>query len=265
VTFLQEALAHPVAFVSGCAIWLPLTVWLVCMVQWWVAGEVEAVFAVTAIGLGLGVGVMAIKPPVPWLSPVLLLIAVLTVALFVPLRKAVQEHQLTGIDAESLSRYIESLARQPDNLAARIHAGDLLFRAGHKGHAVALCRDAVAGLNPAVFRAEIQALRFWEANTRPDEIRAAPCLRCGVANEPGTLACVNCSAPVILDLVRGTTFQGDLAKRLVSIWIVGALVLGGIPVLFAYLSGTPALLIVGILLLAAVAVWIARIGGVFSE
>lgn len=265
MSLLEQALSQPAVLVSGCLVWIPLGVWIVAMVQWSVAGEVEPLYAAVAILVALGLGLVTVRPPTPWLSPVLLLVVVLTCVLYVPLRKAVNDHALVGIEVETLRRSLEEVRARPDNVAARLRAGDVLFRLGRRGHAVALCEKAVEGLNPAVFRQEIQSVRMWRAQTPESELQPSPCLRCGTPNEAGSVVCVRCQGDFLLDAVRGTSFAGDLAKRLVASWIAGALVMGGIPLVFAYGAGSPIVVVLGLLAVAGLAVLVCVRGGVFQQ
>lgn len=265
MSFAERALSQPGVLISGCLVWIPLAVWVVAMVQWWVAGEVEAPYAAVSILVALGLGLVTVRPPTPWLSPVLLLVVVLTCVLYIPLRKMVNDHSMLGIDVETLRRSLNELQMRPDNVAARLRAGDVLFRLGRRGHAVALCQDAVEGLNPAVFRQEIQTVKMWRAQTPDSELVPSPCLRCGAQNQAGSILCVQCQGDFLLDSVRGTRFAGDLAQRLVASWIAGALVLGGIPLVFAYGAGSPLFTVLGLVAVAGLAVLVCTRGGVFQR
>lgn len=262
---LVDAINRWGVFVSGCLIWIPIAVWMVAVIHLWVGGDIEAPFALSAIGTGLAIIYFTINPPVDWLSPVLFAATIVTLALFVPIRRLATSHELKEVDYERLERAVEAYEQRPDNVAASLAAAELLFQYGQIGHAIALADKALVGANPAHYSREQRALAEWKALEVRNPSPIPECIRCGTSNAAGTLKCGRCGAPVLVDVVRGKVVPGALMHKLVTAWAVGTLVIVGIPVVFAYLHGSPILLAAGILAVGAIAVLVAVKGRVLES
>ncbi|MGE0002517.1 MAG: hypothetical protein AB7F50_06165 [Fimbriimonadaceae bacterium] len=262
--FLGEAVGRWGVFVSGCLIWIPIAVWVVAIIHMWVGGDIEAPFAVAAIFVGLAIIALTVRPPVDWLSPVLFAGTIVTMVLFVPIRRLAMEHELKEMDGDRLERALDACIARPDNAASKLAAAEILFKHGQVAHAAALAESALAGANPAHFRTELTALAKWKAIVAKTGSEVDPCIRCGVKTLPGTLDCARCGAPVMLDSIRGRVVKGELMHKLVAAWAIGTLVVVGVPAVFGYLGKTPVLAGIGVLAIAALAIVIGIKGRVLG-
>lgn len=262
--FLGEAINRWGVFLSGCLIWIPIAVWVVAVIHMWVGGDIEAPFAVAAIFVGLAIIALTIRPPVDWLSPILFAGTIVTMVLFVPVRRLAMEHELKAMDGDRLERALDACIARPDNSTSKLAAAEILFKHGQVAHAVALAETALAGANTAHFRTELAALAKWKAIVARTGSEVGPCIRCGAKNPPGTLECARCGAPVMLESVRGHAVKGELMHKLAAAWAIGTLVVVGVPAVFGYLGKTPVLAGIGVMVIAAAAIVIGIKGRVLA-
>ena len=194
---LQDRLASdPLGAACGCFVWIPIAVWIISMVHWMISGEVETLFGLITIGVAIGLGMVAVNPPGPSLSP-LIFCAVCATVLFFPLaRLAMNRHALASIDIEQLEKYYAALLARPDNAGALIRLAELLYIRGFPSNAIALGEKALVALPANLFRAEHKMVNAWKFQVSGrNSFAATTCLNCGHSNNPIDLHCQNCAAP----------------------------------------------------------------------
>lgn len=207
-----------------------MLVWMMTLVHWTVAGDVDWTFSLTAFVVGLGMAALVVYPPVPWIGPLVFCVMILTMIAFPFVRAAVNKDQLRRIDLDRLENYYRAIEEKPDNIAARLKVASVLYDRGFVGPAVALADSALDGQRKDFFRDEIRMLEDWKRQVRsPLAFRQLRCLRCGTMCEPSQTHCASCSAPVLLEHARGVWVGSDLARRAVGAWIVLVVMIAAIP------------------------------------
>lgn len=90
--------------IFGCTAWVPLLLWISALVQWIIANEIELLSGLLGIGAGLGLGIVAMSPPIPALQPLAFLTIWGTVALFPFVRAGLNQRELRGVDLHAMER-----------------------------------------------------------------------------------------------------------------------------------------------------------------
>lgn len=254
--FKERLAADPLGAVAACCIWIPIAAWVVTMIGWLITGEVETLTGICAIGLGLGMGIVAAFPPHPSLSPFLLLAAVATVV-FTPLvRASYNRRALAAIDIEQLEKHYEALRLKPDNYGAMIKVAEMLFLRGLPGQAIALGDRALKALPANLFRAEHQMVNAWRLRSQdPNLFKPVACLRCGTLNQPGDLECAQCSFPHVIEMARGKWLGKGTVGQLIAVWVGLVLAFVGIPASAMLASRSLVLSVVLIIACVAIGLW----------
>ncbi len=243
--FAERVASNPLGFMSGCLVWIPVSIWVLSMVWWTIQGDVETGFGLLSIGVGITLGVLTVAPPVPSLSPLLFLLVVLTVIMFPFVRAQLTKHALAQIDIEEVESAYSQLQQRPDNLGAAMKLARVLHTRGMVGPAIAVAENALSGANPGLFREELRMVSVWKNHLRSsDPIQPLPCLRCGNENAPGTCFCASCGAPYLLDHAKGKWVGSGTATRLIASWLAAVLILAGIPMTAAALPPLPSVLLI---------------------
>lgn len=257
MTFAERFASHPLAAIAACIVWVPLAVWFVSIIGWMVAGEVEALFGVAAIGVGVGLGVVAAFPPDPALSPLIFAAVVVTTVLFPFARAAMNQRALVAIDIEQMEKFAEALRMKPDNVGAMIKLAELLYKRGFPAQAIALADKALPAMPPNLFRPEHNMVSAWKMVVQdPKLFRPVPCLRCHHPNEPGQLNCENCGYPTVLEMAKGKWLSSGTAKQLIAVWIGILIVVVGLPASAKFSQQSPALAVGLIVLQLAVGIYV---------
>lgn len=219
--------------ILGVIVWVPLTVWLVSLIQWMVSADVDVLTGVSGIAIGLSLAYLTIRPPMPQLSPVFFTVTWLTVLLYPGLRAAMDKRALIAIDLQALDRAYQAIAAKPDNLGARLKVAKIAYSRGLAGHAIAVVEDSLRNLPENLFTEEYKLLSNWKnAMGARNQARSLPCLECGHPNRPGLLHCERCQAPFLLHHARGKWVGPKLARRATSGIIAVVLVVFGLPAAF---------------------------------
>lgn len=218
------------------ATFIPLVVWLMTTVHWMFMGEVDVLTGFVAIVAGFAMGVMALTPPVPILSPIFCGVVWLTVLFFPIVRSAWDKRALASIDLDSLDKAYVGLQTKPDNVGLKIKIAKLLYSRGLTGHAIVLAEEALKGMPEQIFHEELKMISQWRLSAGdPQTVRSLPCLECGNLNTPGRLHCQKCGAPFLLHHAKGKWMGPNLARRVIAIWTAGIAMLAGVPMALTYL------------------------------
>lgn len=252
--FLVAAIdPEQLSFILGILVWVPLTVWILSIIQWMIMGEVDSVNGLLGIGMGIALGVLTLRPPTPMLSPWIFGMTWLTVMLYPTIRASLDRRLLVGIDLESLEKTYKALNDKPGNIGLKLKVARLAYSRGLIGQAIALAEESLKGLPPQLFEDEHKMILKWRHGAgNPQHIRSLPCLECGFAVAAGHLHCSKCGAPVLLHHARGQWLGPNLARRLIAGWTSSMAVLIGAPMAATFLpSGWPALSAIGALILVS--------------
>jgi hypothetical protein len=230
VTFAERVASHPVVFITGCLVWVPVAVWIIALIHWAISGEVDALVMVIGIGAAVALGYFTTNPPDPRLGPLLFTVVLGTVVVFPFARSAMNRHALMALESEQAERAYEVLRLSPNNIGARMKLARVLFVRGLAGHAVLLGETTLKGLPKQAFLDDFREVEQWKRRASdPRLYRDAMCLNCRTMNRAGEIYCKKCHAPILLDLLKGSWTKGGLGRKLVSAWILGIVAFVGIP------------------------------------
>ncbi len=244
--------ANPWSFVAGCAIWIPVGIWIVSLIHWMVQADVDALTGFTGILVAAGLGMTGMISRNPIIAPATFFGMVGTLIAFPIARGAFQRRQLDKIDIEAIERAYELLDRQPGNAAAKFKLAKTVYNKGMVAYALTLAEDAIQSMPESVFFEEHRILNSWRNYRIPAGQRTVlDCLKCGKPNQPGFTHCQRCGAPFLLDHARGSWIGTTLAKKFVAAWIGIMVALIGIPLASTSLNPSLAIFVIVALMLAA--------------
>lgn len=216
--------------VMGCAIWVPLAVWVVSLVHWMISGEVDFLSGMAGICIAIYLGYIAIKPPIPALSPLSFTAVVLTVMFYPAVRNSLERRELKAIDIEELAKAYRGLGQRPLDPMMKFKVAKQCYIMGMPGHAVAIAESVIGSMPERYFREEHRILNRWRKTPiAQDQFRAIQCVDCGTMNPPGNLHCSQCGAPFLLDRARGKILGKGQGKKLIAAWFAMVACLAGIP------------------------------------
>jgi hypothetical protein len=232
--------------------------WVLSLVQWMVGGDIDGLTGVVAICAGFGLGMLAMFPPLPILSPISFVVLVGTMILYPFVRSALDRRELRSVDVETLERTYETLGQRPLNPSARFRLATCLWTLGLPENAIAIAEESLKNMPVQHFRDEHRQLASWK--TRPasgNRPQPLECPQCGRVNPASEIYCQGCGAPFLLLRVRRRFVPGNMGRRLIAAWVAMVAVLVGIP---ASTALPPMLTVLTILVLLAaivVVIWLA--------
>lgn len=224
---------HPEVAIGGCITWIFLIVWIVSMVHWTIQAEIDTALGLMGIILGLGLGILVINPPAgsEYVTPLIMVAVVCSVALFVPLRNVINRHELVAIDMDAIDRAYRQLEERPNNVGAKFKIAKLIYARGLHGHAIKLADDALQNMPQDFFAEEHKMVDMWKRSGHDAaSFRALPCVECGTSNPPGDLYCNKCGAKFLLDQAKGRWIGRAMVRKLMAGWVAMLGVFVGIPI-----------------------------------
>jgi ribosomal protein L40E len=236
---------NPEILIGGCITWAFLLVWIMSLLHWTIQGEIDTPFGILGMGLGLGLGILVISPPVgsEYLTPVVAVFVVASVALYVPIRSAVNRHELVAIDMDAIERAYDQLEERPNNVGARFKIAKLVYGRGLHGHAIKLADEALKSMPEDFFAEEHKIVDVWKRQAHDTaSFRALPCVECGSSNPPGELYCRKCGAKFLLDQAKGRWIGRAMVRKLMAVWVALLGVFVGIPTSLAALPPEAAIM-----------------------
>lgn len=249
--------SNPVAFASGCLIWIPIAIWIVALVNWMIMGEIDFGSGLFGILVAFVLGFLGLNPPDPNLAPLFFIAAIATVALAPVTRSALSRSELSALEVEAIGRAYELLATKPDNFGAKFRLARSLYNKGIRAHAIAIANEALKNVPERLFPEEHRLLQQWKAREsgHRDTLERIRCFECGVPNFPGVIFCSRCGAPYLLDFAQGKWVKSTTVRRVLAAWVFAILCLVGIPTaaltlpLFLAIPIIVGLVIIGIMML----------------
>ena len=204
--------------------------WISALVHWMVGGEIELVSGILGIATGLGLGVVCLNPPVPFLQPVAYLAVWGTLVLYPFVRAGLTQRELRSVDVYALERAYEALGQRPREAFLRFRLAQAVWKLGMGGHAMRIAEGCLPELDPKVFREEHMIVRGWQRHAPGAELFVDyACMDCGGACPPGKTHCPACGAPFLLERAQGKVLGKGMGRRIVAAWVAGALALAGLP------------------------------------
>jgi len=243
---------HPLSLIAGCAIWIPIGIWVLALVQWAVQGDVDVLSALAGILVGIGLGGTALLAREPYMAPLILIAVIITMAAFPMVRSSLNKRALDQIDVEAIERAYEVLGQRPGNAPAIFKLARTIYNKGMAGHAVALAEVAIQQMPEAIFPEENKILKTWRHyGAAKGPALPLNCLECGVPNNPGTTHCQRCGGPFLLQHARGAWVGKSLARKFVAAWVTIMVALVGIPFAAGALPAAASIpVIIGLMVLA---------------
>ncbi|RYG35038.1 hypothetical protein EON81_13865 [bacterium] len=242
-----------VEFFLGCLIWLPITVWVISLVQWMIAGETDVITGIPGIFVALGMGAVAITTNEMHLRAGLFVAVLLMVCMYPSVRQAMIGRELKAIDLDALKSSYQALEAKPDNAVAKLALAKKAYALGYLASAIGIAEEALNQLPKGVFEGDAKMVKRWKEYAQRDPRAATPppCPKCGQTNPASFTHCGRCGSAFLLERSKlrfGPSAQG---RKLLSAWIAMVAALVGVP---AASGLPPALAIVTIIALVALVI-----------
>ncbi|MCH7946032.1 MAG: zinc ribbon domain-containing protein, partial [Armatimonadetes bacterium] len=220
----------PLIMAMGFLAIFPVVAWVYGLVSWMVMGEVDPLFGVPGILVGLTLGYVAMAPPEPVYSPLALACLVGTMIVFPIAKRHLDRRAMIQIEILQIESAYRVLAIKPDHAPAKFKLAESLYARGLVGPAIGVGEAALAGMPKSLFPEENVTVGRWKAQAKGSELqRQIPCLECGRPNKAGAIHCERCGSPFLSAYARGRWLGPSLARKLVASWVAAAVALVGLP------------------------------------
>lgn len=215
---------------AACTVWIPLAGWMVVLIGWMIAGDIETPTGLAGIVLGGLLGLLTVNPPIPGTGPLFFCMILATMLIYPVLRLAIQKREMVSIDIEQIESAYEALSQKPDNVGAKIKLSKGLFDRGMPGPAIAIMEGALLGMPRNLVSDELRTLSSWKLQASdPNHFRPLTCLSCSAVNQPSDIFCKRCRGAYLLERAKGAWMGSTLIKKVIGVWIVVVLLVGAIP------------------------------------
>jgi ribosomal protein L40E len=247
--------------IVGVGLFIPVTAWVVWTVRRMIDAEISSASGLLCIGaaiLLLGAGM--------WggyvVGAVVGVVMLASLAAVPYLFSKIDDRISREADQHLLEQAFRAYGDNPQNVAAHFRIAALLYTYGWRGHAIAIAERAASSLSTEVdpvanrsirdlFRQELYRLEQWKEEATDRDFRPIQCLRCHASNPAGTIACVQCQAPVLLDHARTLTLARPFYSRLFLAWSAIAAAIGGGAIAGLTLEGNARYVVIFVLVLLA--------------
>jgi hypothetical protein len=231
--------------------------------------ELDIAPGVALIGSMLVTMVLLIYAKSAVLSGIVLL-GSLAAAAFVPYAKTQMDNQLLdSIPLEALEKAHLSLTGKPDNPSAWFQAARALHGMGLPGHAIVIAELTLGSISDEIdpntnvstrsyFQREATMIKYWKEELKDETaFDPVPCPTCHIPNQAGTIKCVKCGGPYLLELARKTFSKKQVWSRLVLGYALCFLVMAACGFLSLVVSGSMMYVVLfGGLAVAGVSLWL---------
>ena len=236
--------------IAAALIWIPVCIAVMTLIGWIIQAEIDATAGFLGIALSLGIGAVAFISHDPATAPSLLLAAISMLVLF-PVGRALREKRdMALLDVELMERAYENLAKNPNDVGAKLKIAKTLQRRGNIGNAVEVAEAALKGMPADLFQEEYRMIAMWKRSGL-FQILPVVCVTCLAKNKGGSVFCYRCGAPVMLHFAKGHWVHPTLMRRLLLGWMACVIPIIGIPVAATNLPPAKSGPIVVVLLCAA--------------
>ncbi len=246
----ERLFEHPVAFFSGCLIWLPIAIIAYALLAWMIQGDLDPLFGIFGLFVAIALGYFCMVPPRQELAPIIFGVTTLTVVGFPFVRTALNKRDLAQVDMDAMERTYEALGQRPLNPSLRYRLAKLLYSRGLVQEAVAVADRMISSLPNQFFPEEHREFQGWRSALRDRPQPTFLCLSCHYQNAAGEVFCQGCGAPYLLGRARGQWVGPKLLRQGLVVWGASLLVLIGVPVVTleipAPTSGLVVILLVGV-------------------
>lgn len=221
---------------TSIGIGLTVAVWIVVLLRWTIDGDLNPLVAALGVAVALGAATLVIWAPYPWVSAVVFVSIVATIVFFPFALEQVSQREMRLLDTREFEKAHQAFAANPANVAAHLAIARHLANYGMLGHAIVIADNAIASLPDQIdpvqnrsvrdlFEKEIRMLKEWKTRATAESFKPAPCVRCKQMNPPGTISCLGCGGPFLLDLARDFDIKSKFIGRLVLSWAIVAIVI----------------------------------------
>lgn len=217
------------SFIAGCAVWVPIGIWVLGLIQWAIQGDIDFLSALAGICVGIGLGATALLSKEPYMAPLILVAVVITMLAFPAVRSSLNKRALAQIDVEAIDRAYEALSMRPGNAAAKFKLAKAVYGKGMPAHAIALAEDAIQQMPEAIFPEEHRILKNWRHYRVPAGQGDLSCLECNYMCTTGQTHCQRCGAPFLLEHAKGAWVGKGLARKFIAAWVSIVVAIVGIP------------------------------------
>lgn len=228
---LERVAASPEVFVSGCVVWIPVVLLVLRFISWGIQGDLDAAYALTGIFVAIGLGIVAVEPPAPFVSP-LIFLSLFGALIALPFAGvAVRRRDMNLLQREDMERAYATLGLSPQNPSAKFRLAQCLYTQGMIGSALALAENALTQMPVSTFANEHKQLAAWKRyRASQKQLEIPPCPACGFRNAPESYSCQRCAQPHLMLAAHGVTKATGVTGKVVGIWLLATLFLVGIPI-----------------------------------
>ncbi len=249
MNFTDRVAQDPATAMVSCIIWIPIAIWVVSLIQWMVVGEIEGLYGAIGLFAIIGLGILAVSPPVKGLSLWIFFGVSASIVVYPILKTIMNRSSLAAIDSEQIDRYYSELLIRPDNVGAQVKLAELFFIRGLPADAIALGEEALKSMPQNLFRSEHQMVSAWKMQTvGADLLRTFACLRCHQKSPAGKIHCVHCGYQSNVELAKGRWSSDSVVGKFLAAWISILILIVGVPTASKLVQGH---LLLGICLLVA--------------
>jgi len=215
--------------IAAGLIWVPVCIAVMTLIGWIIQAEIDATAGALGIALSVGIGAVAFISPDPATAPSLLLAAISMLVLFPVGRSFREKREMALLDLEQMERAYEMLAKNQNDVGAKLKIAKMLQRRGNTGNAVEVAEAALKGMPHDLFTEELRMIAMWK---RTGFFHTLPvvCVTCLARNQGGSVFCYRCGAPVMLHFAKGQWVHPALMRRLLLGWMACVIPIIGIPV-----------------------------------
>ncbi len=230
-------------------------------------GEIEGWQCILGIAVAIGLGYVANYPPHPMLPGVVFGFVVITIIMVPFLRAATTRRTMALIDLERMEAAYSMLRFRPGSVGSQFKIAEVLYLRGYGRIALPVARGALEKMPADLFREEHKTYSRWQRELgQVNEPETLSCPKCGVPNQLTDVFCRSCGEAYLLDYARGRWMPGNLAGRVISVWLAAALLVIGIPALAnAQLPPVARTMLIVLMALGAVGLSVAALLKVFDR
>lgn len=226
--------------VHGLAVFAPVGIWVLFLIQWMVMGEVDGLAGVLGIAAAGALAVGALTMPIEEVKWGCLFVLYATIAVFLPMQEAVRKRGLARIDFEQMESCYDRLRERPLDSYAVFKLAELLVDRGFPSLGLGLMMARLEGEQPSLYEPEFRRVRVLQGQGIRAAIGEVSCPRCRYASSRRNAICPRCEAPIYLLLSRAPMTSAMGGNRTVRLALLGLVAALAIP-LIAMLDAPPLL------------------------
>ena len=222
---------QPLVAIIGFLAIFPVVAWVYGLISWMIMDEVDVVFGVVGILVGLSLGYVAIAPPEPIYAPLAFAGIVGMMIVFPIFKRQLDKRAMIQIEILQIESAYRVLEMKPDHGPAKFKLAESLYSRGLVAPAVAVGEAALDGMPKSAYPEEYVTVRRWKSRMRDSDASSSiPCLECGRVNEAGAVHCDRCGSAYLSTYARGKWLGPSLARKFVAAGVAAAVALVGLPV-----------------------------------